>query len=496
MFDWLEDVLNKVREMNSSIDKYKKDTVIQSLPSFAYVNRAKKLIEQNYLLEAEYILNSALHLPQEDALVYKYLGIIAEKTGRKNDAIAAYKKSANINSQDKDIWRQLGFALLSSGQVEEAADSFENANKINPMNSDVFTGWGMSLLKMKKYNEALEKFVEASKLDKYNFMSMLLAAVVEIKLERYDDAETKLKFLSSVSPNESNTYEFAHLKYLKGDFESAVFYAKKALTYNSNMLPAYVLLGEVYYKMNDEVNSLAAYNQAFQKELISDNLYFEWGVALQVFEKYEEAKDKFIKALDNNPLRDDAKIGLALCSAYLGEVESAEKMIESIEKADANQYLYHKAKAFLYYKTGDYTQAIEYFKKVLQNNSFEVKMNHYIAKSYEYLDNDILTKEYYEKSLKDNQNYLVTYIDYANYLIKKQNYADCQRKLRRALKVDENNLEVLKQLFYVSYILVKENVCEYNVRETLVIADKIISIDKDSFTYWKEKDELSAMLSK
>ena len=285
MFDWIEDILNKIREMNTSIDKYKKDTVIQSLPSFAYVNRAKKLIEKNYLLEAEYILNSALSLPQEDALVYKYLGIIAEKTGRKGDAIVAYKKSAKINPNDRDIWRQLGFALVSSNQAEEAAESFENANKLSPMNTDVYTGWGMALLKLKKYNEAHEKFMGASKIDKYNFMAMLLSAIVEMKLKQYDDAEMKLKFLASVSPNESNTYEYAHLKYLTNDYESAVHYAKKALTYNPNMLPAYVLLGELYYRLNDEVNSLAAYNQAFQKELINDNLYFGWGAALQVCEK-------------------------------------------------------------------------------------------------------------------------------------------------------------------------------------------------------------------
>ena len=156
--------------MDGSIDKYKKDTIIQSLPSLAYVNRAKKLIEGGYLKEAENILNSALNLPQEDALVYKYLGIVAEKTGRKSDAIVAYKKAAKINPHDKDIWRQLGFVLVSVNFAEEAAECFENANKITPLNTDVYTGWGMSLLKLKKLNEAHEKFVQASKIDKYNFM--------------------------------------------------------------------------------------------------------------------------------------------------------------------------------------------------------------------------------------------------------------------------------------------------------------------------------------
>lgn len=496
MFDWIEDILNKIREMNTSIDKYKKDTVIQSLPSFAYVNRAKKLIEKNYLLEAEYILNSALSLPQEDALVYKYLGIIAEKTGRKGDAIVAYKKSAKINPNDRDIWRQLGFALVSSNQAEEAAESFENANKLSPMNTDVYTGWGMALLKLKKYNEAHEKFMGASKIDKYNFMAMLLSAIVEMKLKQYDDAEMKLKFLASVSPNESNTYEYAHLKYLTNDYESAVHYAKKALTYNPNMLPAYVLLGELYYRLNDEVNSLAAYNQAFQKELINDNLYFEWGVALQVFEKYDEANEKFHKTLECNPMRNDAKAGLALYSAVTGDIDGADGMLKSLDSEYVNSYLGTKARGFLAFNRGEYSLAVELFKEILNQNSFDRSLVYYIAKSYQALGNDVLTKEYYEKSLKENPSHILSYIDFAKYLLTKQDYANCQRKLRRALKVDENNLEVLNLLFYVSYILVKDNVCEYNLKETLDIADKIISLNSEAFKYPNEKDELSDLLKK
>ena len=103
MFDWLEKIIEKIASLNFSVDKYKKDTIIQSLPSLAYVNRAKTCIDEEDYKEAERILNEALELPQEDALVYKYLGITAEKTGRIDDALRAYKKSATLNSQDKNL---------------------------------------------------------------------------------------------------------------------------------------------------------------------------------------------------------------------------------------------------------------------------------------------------------------------------------------------------------------------------------------------------------
>ena len=188
MFNRFKKIREYIKNLNLSIDKYKNDTIVQSLPSKAFVNRAKKSIDCGNFKEAESILNEALELPQEDALVYKYLGICAERTGRFDDAMRAYKKSANINPQDKEIWSKLGFSQIQCKLFEDAEKAFENANKINPSNTDTFAGWGMALMKQKQYANAHEKFVEAVRLNKYNFMAMLLDAIMEIRLERYEDA--------------------------------------------------------------------------------------------------------------------------------------------------------------------------------------------------------------------------------------------------------------------------------------------------------------------
>lgn len=495
MFNWLEKIIETIRNLNLSVDKYKKDTIIQSLPSLTYVNRAKKCIEENNLKEAENILNEALELPQEDALVYKYLGIIAEKTNRLDDALRAYKKSAKINAQDKDIWRRLGFAYVNCNLCEEAEKAFENANKITPSNTDTFTGWGMALMKQKRYSEAHEKFVEASKINKYNFMSILLAAIMEVRLERYDDAEAKLNFLANVSPNESNNYEYANLKYIRGDYKSAVHYANKALEYNKNMLPVYLLLGRVYTIWREEANALNAFEEALKRELINPNLFYEWGISLQKFERYAEAKEKFQKILELTPDEKDAAAGAELCNAAAGNAVEAKSALQNILEENPNCYLAVKGMAFANYNTGLYEEAIEGFKAVLKQEPSDVINYYYIAMAYKKLSNDILTKEYFEHSLKENPEHVKSYIDYSLYLIDKSDFAEAQRKLRRALKNNENNLEILNLLFHVSYVLVKEKVCEYNVKETLSIADKICSIDKVAFKYEDEKADLVKIIN-
>ena len=227
MSGWLKNIINKVRELNKRIDKYKEDTLIQSLPSYTYVNRAKKLLMEDKFEEAKDILLKALELPQKDSLVHKYLGAAYEKLGDIQNALTNYQMSADLDPQDKTIWQRLGFCLVSSGKYEQAEKAFDNANRIQAGNSDTFTGWGMAYFKQKKYQEAREKFAQAAKINKYNFSAVFLGAVSEIKLEMYDKAEVKLTFLANVCPNANNTFEFARLKAIKNDYDSAIHYALK-----------------------------------------------------------------------------------------------------------------------------------------------------------------------------------------------------------------------------------------------------------------------------
>lgn len=495
MFARLKELISSILNLSNKLDNYKKESVIQAMPSLAYVNRAKKCIERGEFDKAEKILEEAMELPQEDALVYKYLGVICEKTHRLSDAIVAFKKSANINSADKEIWRLLGFALMNCNQCEEAIEAFENANKMHPANTDIFAGWGMSLMKLKRYNEAHEKFMESVRLNRYNFMALLLAAIMEVRTGQYNEAEAKLNFLANVNPNETNTYEYANLKYIKKDYDSAIHYANKALEYNKNLLPVYLLLGKLYAIKGDKKASLNAYQTAYERKLETPHLFFDWAVTLQIYEDYENAKLYFLKALTYAPGEEEANAGLAITEACLGNIIEAETILQNITTLDDENYLYAKSTGIIAMKKGDYETAIKKFKGVQDRIFFDNTLNLLIALCYDSLNDKNNACEYFENALLKAGDNIKVYLSYSNFLIKHNEYESAQRKLKRALKFDENNLELLNLLFHVGYILVKENNSEYNMKETLTIADKIISIDKSAFLYPEERNDLDNIVN-
>lgn len=490
MFNWLIQLLNKIKEISSSIDNYKKDSVIQSLPSYSCVSRAKKLIAQNKFEEAKSILEKALSLPQKDALVYKYLGVVYEKLGNPSCAVENYQMSADLDPHDKTIWQKLGFALITQNKFEQAEKSFENADKIQGTNTDTFTGWGMALMKQQKYSQAREKFMIASKINRYNFSAVFLCAVMEIKLEMYDKAEMKLTFLANVCPNESNTFEFARLKALKNDISSAVHYAKKSLEYNQNMLPAYILLGQLYANNFDKEKSLECFEKAEQRNLNSPNLYLEWAKILEKFENYNDAKLKLLKAAEMDKDNPEIIANLGLCCVKRKEFDEAKPLLTKVLEEQPENLVVKQALGIIDFENNNIDSAIELFKSDDENC---VNL-YYLAKCHEKKNNDTKVKDYYEAAINRNPKYISAFMDYSKYLISNSEFDEARRKLRKALKADENNIDVLNMLFYVNYVLVKDEVYEYNVKETIKIAQKIEEINPDLFQYPEQKAALEKLL--
>ena len=124
MFNKLKKFYDDIKNLNKSVNNYQSDTIIQSLPMVAYVNKAKKLIEAKDYKSATEVLLSAIDISDKDPLVYKYLGKIAEINRHFKDASVYYEKSANLNSNDKEIWLRLGMSYLYSDILDKAIHCF------------------------------------------------------------------------------------------------------------------------------------------------------------------------------------------------------------------------------------------------------------------------------------------------------------------------------------------------------------------------------------
>ncbi len=485
----LKKFYENIKNINKSVNNYQNDTIIQSLPTVAYVNKAKKLIEGKDYNGAVQILMSAIDISDKDPLVFKYLGKISEIKRNFKDAYTYYEKSASLNPNDKEIWLRLGMSYLYSDILDKAIHCFELADRLAPLNTDVQTGWGMAYMKQKKYALAKDKFNFAAQISKYNFTAILLSAVMEMRLEEYAIAEEKLKFLVKVAPNEGSLYEYSHLKLLQNKFDEAETYANKVLSLNKFMLPAYFILGEIYSIKKDYEKTQENFEIAQDNGLQSINLYFEWGKGLMRLLKFEEAKEKFRKVLDLDAENNDAKIGLALIFAYQNDFNL---LRELKEKNLGNVYI-QEAVGLEMLSYNDCENAIEMFKKALSTDRNQTYNYFHLATAYAQINSQYKAREYFDKFIQNNGQYAQGYIDYAQWLINVSDFEEAKRKLKKALKLEPDNIRGLNMMFFTQYTLVKKNICEYNIREAISVADKALELGK--FDYIPQKQELEHMLA-
>ena len=489
MFSWIKKIADNISNLSNIVDKYKKVSVIQSLPTVAYVNKAKSLMEENKFDEAEVVLLEALDISKQDAMVYKYLGRINERKYKFDKAIEYYETSSELNSNDKDIYLRLAMCQLYSKQFDKALVSFEVANRNLPYNTDVYTGWGMTYMQQKKYANALEKFSMAAKLNKYNFSAILLSAVMEIRLEKYSDAEEKLQFLVKVAPNETSLYEYANLMLIKENYNEAKSYANKAIDANKKMLPAYLILVEVAVQEQNYCEAKEIFNTALENGLENELLYVAWGNASLYCFDYEQAKQKYQLALEKNSQSNEARCGMALLLAMENDFE----LLNELKEKNLKEASIQQATGIEAQYNANYDYAIEMYKKALKTDKNYKNSYLLLARTYQKLQNTDKTRENYEAFIQEVSKNASALIEYSKWLINIKDYSNAQRKLNKAEKLEPQNNEILNLLFFVSNILVRENICEYNVKEVIKIAQR--AKESGNFEYQNEEDELRRILN-
>ena len=488
MFNKLKDFYKNIINLNESVSDYQNDTIIQSLPTVAYVNKAKKLIEEKEYNSAIAVLYDALAISDKDPLVYMYLGRISEINRNFKDAVVYYEKSADINSNDKEIWLRLGMCYLYSDVLDKAIIAFEQADKLTPMNTDVYTGWGMVYMKQKKYSLAKDKFNTAAQISKYNFTAILLSAVMEMRLGEYSIAEEKLGFLVKVAPNEGSLYEYSHLKLLQGKYDESELYANQTLQLNKLMLPAYFILGEIYSIQKNYEKTKANFETAEKLGLKNSALYFEWGKALVRLLKFDYAQEIFKLALQTDTFNKDAKIGLMLLNSYNNDF----KLLDELKEDNQDNVYVQEAIGLELLSSNNFEYAVTMFKKALATDIHQSYNYYHMARAYIGLNNQYKAKEYFDKFVQINPEYAKGLYDYGKWLIDLSDFEEAQRKLKKARNLEPDNVNVLNLLFLTYYTLVKKNISEYNIKEAISIAERALVLGR--FDYTPQKQELEGML--
>lgn len=490
-FGYLKSIIEKIKRLDGEVNVYKKVVQNPSMPSIAYVNWAIHLAECGYFNEAEEKLESSTLMAHQTPEAYINLGVLRARERKFDEAKEFYVKALNLDHNSAKAYCFLGNALTETEDYKEAEKRFSDALKIDPNNTDILINWGISLVRQGKHLQARDKFQQACKFQGANLTAIYFLGLVDLELGEMQKAKEKFKLIISIVPHHNEAlYYLAYIHFKADQYEKSLSYALKSLEFFPKKIETYMLIGENYLNLKNEQECFKYYETGEKECGLTYFFLISWGLALQGFGRYEESIEKFTKAIEINDKND---LGFASVATSYFKMKDYDNALVYLQKTlEINPENYYAIDTFgqINFERGDYKAAINYFNQVLKYSAKLTDNYRKIAKAY-CLDGDIQkADEFYRKAIEYQPNDIQGYLDYAHFLIEQKDFTQALKRLQKANKIDEKNLDCLNLLFLVNYILAKENGSDYNMESAISIAEKIENDYPDSFLYGEEKREL------
>jgi len=203
-------------------------------------------------------------LPQNSEYYYK-IGLSYLNSGNNSQALYYLNKAYQISPDDPEILNALGIAYSNVGELEKAKKFFLKAIEKDPDRAETYTNLGTLLAKQKNYDKALWYFKKAA--ENPSYMKKDIA---------YYNIALIYKNMGNLKLYEENL--------------------KKAISYNTFLLPAYVALGNLYLEQERYKDALSVYLTAKDKGLVSPHINIGLAKVYISLKDYQKAKEYLHKA--------------------------------------------------------------------------------------------------------------------------------------------------------------------------------------------------------
>ncbi|WP_346347439.1 tetratricopeptide repeat-containing glycosyltransferase family protein [Bradyrhizobium sp. dw_411] len=153
---------------------------------------------KQYDLAVEWIARAIRQNPQPKFLLT--LGAALWQSGRREEALKAYEKAAQINPENADLWKNLGDALVEAGRPADALLSFQQALKLDPHRWDVMQNSAIILHRLGRLEEALSCFNLCDALQPNHVPTLSIRAMCLYGLKRFAEALTDTRRAQALDP--------------------------------------------------------------------------------------------------------------------------------------------------------------------------------------------------------------------------------------------------------------------------------------------------------
>jgi tetratricopeptide (TPR) repeat protein len=316
-------------------------TVSEEVGPPAELTQADALIEKQDYAAAERLLRKVVSDDATNYVAWYELGFVENGLGKREESIAAYRKSVAAKADVFESNLNLGLQLAKSNQPD-AEQYLRAATQLKPT-SHVEEGQARAwlslahVLEASKPDEAIAAYRKAAALQPKDAEPHLGAGLLLEKQEKFTDAEQEYKQALALGPSADALTGLANI-YMRGHrLPEAEVELRQLVAASPGQADVYIQLGRVLAaegKYDDAIAQLQAAAKLAPGGVASTNLELQRDLAelYSLAKKYDQAEPAYRALVTTNP--NDAALHHSLGKALLEEKKfaDAEKEFEAALK--------------------------------------------------------------------------------------------------------------------------------------------------------------------
>jgi len=253
------------------------------------------LIEEGKFQEVEPRLAKYLETQPGSSLVHYLHGFVLFRQHRLGDAIRALAKSLELNGENGEAHKMLGRALSILGRYDLALREFDEAGRLMPHSAEVHYNRGRVYSIQDDFHRARAEFEAALRLspnytEAHNALGFALEALG-------DDAAALASYQKAIQLTEQQGAKFdAPFVNLsgyygrRGEFQTSLYYARKALELNPRSDLAYYQMAKTYRTQGDWAQAAEALEKAIAIKPTSAQYHYVLSSAYRKLGKLKESQ--------------------------------------------------------------------------------------------------------------------------------------------------------------------------------------------------------------
>ncbi len=354
-----------------------------------------------------------------NSITYYNIASILQLQDKHKEACEFFRKAYSIEPQDSYLVA-LALSEVKSNQLEEAIKHYKILALHNPQKTNFQYNLACCYDAAGEYASAVSILAHLVLTNPKSVSMARKLASIYIKLRQFSNAKVLYeKIIIQGNTSFEIYYEFAHLCVKTDDMDKAEKILKKVVELNPEFAPAHKDLGVLYLGKRLFDYAEDEFNMALKLAPDDFDVLFEYANYLHSTTNFEKADEYYCKALQIKPDDVHALGFSALNKIHLKQLDEAYSRIEYVLEHETNNafmyfiagkilYLqgnYEDAKMYLiksyelektndtenmlglcYYELGDYEQANNIFKHMLEDNPLNVNLLLNSARCYKNLN--------------------------------------------------------------------------------------------------------------